>query len=389
MASHYPVEPIPNIFDHYTPAAIQLSTPDKMNEKRRVNDTHDHDADETVAEPLVLPSHQHKVAVESMEILQYLMNSLSGKDKTAKVIRYILQLLRMFTTKFVARNRRKFGSLETLSKGYNFQVLKQILIQPRLLSFLVFRSIDRKLEYVISQLGTYRYILRFGSSPFLLYDLIKKMKSVLSLSRKKGISPQRSLCTVFGNESSVRELVNFYYTICDELVVLHKLKLWKNDALYNTIERHEALTWQFDIVFSFKDLWVKMEELQRKEFEYSIELQVKERAATLYGDSFRDMHRSPIRKQLMHDLHNEKEEYGTSSVNLRKKLEAIRLDKKLLYLDLVKLSFDACANSIDVFHFDTPAIVYPVLSLGSGIAGLIKLWKQAEQDIKKQKAAED
>ena len=387
LTSHYPVEPIPNIFDQYTPATIQLTTPDRMNDKRKIDPIPDHVASDVVTGARYPPV--QRLAVENMQILQYLLNSLSGKDKVAKVVRYILQLLRMFTSKFVRQNQRKFGSVDVWTKGYNFQALKKILLQPCLVSFLAFRNIDRKLEYVISQLGTYRYILRFGSSPFLLYDLIKKVRKVFASRNNKGVSLQSSAYTVFGNESSLREMVNLYYTICDELVVLHKLKLWKNDKLYDTIERHQALTWQFDIVFGFKDLWIKMEELQRKQFEYNIELQVKERAASLYGDSLRSANMSPIRKQLQQEFGNGTDGQNDGNWIIREKLQKISFEKRLLYLDLIKLTFDACANSVDVFHIKTPPIVYPVLSLGSGFAGIVKLWRQAEDDIRKQKLAKE
>lgn len=332
-----------------------------------------------------IPKREKKLIIDNMEILQYLVNSLSGKDKIAKVLKYILQIIKIFITKFI--KNRKFinnGQIK-LTPLYNLQNLKNVILQPNLLICLLFSKTNQKLSYVIDQLGTYRYILRFGNSPFLIYNMMKNCSKLWNY-KDSNSSLQQTFINEFCNETTFRDLINLYYTICDELVLLHKFKIWSNPSLYGTIIKHECWTWQTDILFSVKDLLIKLSDLQNKEIEYTIQLQVKQRATQLYANKDKSLV-SPIRKQLLHDLRNFND-IDNENIIINRKLKQIKQEIRFVYLDLIKLSFDGCANSLDIFNISTPPLVYPLLSLGSGLTSLIKMWKQARIDIIKTKANE-
>jgi len=216
--------------------------------------------------------------------------------------------------------------------------------------------------------------------------MMKRIKKIWSYDNKL-ITFQENFINLFGNETSFRDTTTLYYTICDELILLHKFKLWSNPKLYDTISRHECWTWQSDILFTLKDLFIKLSDLHDKELEYTIQLQVKQRASQLYSNNFTNNNNhniSPLRQKLLHDLKN-LNDVDNENIIIKRKLQQVKLQKRLVHLDIMKLSFDGCANSLDLFNIKTHPIVYPVLSIGSGIMSLIKLWKQAKQDIIQEK----
>lgn len=348
------------------------------------NDNNENNEDDVVT--VKIPKREKKLIIDNMEILQYLINSLSGKDKIAKVLKYILQIIKLFITKFIKTKKFKNNEQIKLFPLYNLQNLKNLLSQPNLLICLFLSKTNQKLSYVIDQLGTYRYILRFGNSPFLIYNMLKNCSKLWNYNKDSNLSLQQTFINDFCNETTFRDLINLYYTICDELVLLHKFKIWSNPKLYDTIIKHECWTWQTDILFSVKDLLIKLSNLQNKELEYTIQLQVKQRASQLYTNKNNSMV-SPIRKQLLHDLKNFNDT-DNENIIINRKLKQIKQEIRFVYLDLIKLSFDGCANSLDIFNINTPPLVYPVLSLGSGITSLIKMWKQARIDIIKTKTTE-
>lgn len=333
---------------------------------------------------ITIDNNERKIVVENLEIIRYILNSLSGKDKSAKILKYILEIVKLFIGNFIRRNQRANIDVKGSIIRYNFQNLKKYLLQPKFFLLILFTRINQNLNYITTQLGTYRYILRFGNSPFLVYNFIQKLKQIWSFDKTTKTFPQNCL-ELYGNEASLREILDLYYTVCDEMVVLYKFKVWSNPQLYNTITRHETLAWQYDILFSLKDVWFKLNDLKRKEMEYTIQLQVKEKAIAYYTKNMgHHTNMSPIRKQLLHDVKNSYE-YGNEDDILKNKLENIKRDKNMAYLDLIKLSLDGCCNSIDVFYLKAPKVVYPLLSLGSGITSFVKLWFEAKDNLTKQK----
>ncbi|KAG0671207.1 hypothetical protein C6P45_000970 [Maudiozyma exigua] len=380
MHNHYATDiEIGNIFNQK-----QMTEEGGMVETILENPDDNHNDQEKTMK-IKIPKHEKKLIIDNMEILHYLINSLSGKDKIAKILKYILQIVKMFITKFLKQRKFINSGQIRLTSLYNLQNLKNLLLQPNLFISLVFLKINQKLSYVIEQLGTYRYILRFGNSPFLIYNMMKNCSKLWNY-KDKNLSLQQTFFNHFCNETTFRELINLYYTICDELVLLHKFKIWSNPSFYDTIMKHECWTWQTDILLNVKDSLIKLSDLQNKELEYTIQLQVKRRATQLYVNKDQSLV-SPIRKQLLHDLRNFNET-DNENIIINRKLKEIKQEIRFVYFDLIKLSFDGCANSLDIFNIKAPPLVYPLLSLGSGITSLIKMWKQARIDIIKTKAKE-
>lgn len=316
--------------------------------------------------------------VRSIEILQYLTGSLAGKDKIAKIIKYVLDILRLLVTNSRLSITKWDPSvlvyykkvLGTLSMS---MILKHPITITKVLLVAVFQNFESKTNFVSQQLSTYRYILRFGDTPFRIFKLLGKIrKTDLSAA---GI--QESWC----NESSLVDLIDFYYGICDEMVLLNKLKVWSNAKLYNWFSRHESISWQYSIVLGLKNNWMQLQTLQKRQMELEIQMQVRDRAmkfsSNLKGSSGLT---SPIRRQLLNDLNNG----SGNDLEIAQKLHGLKHEKTVTYLDLTRLSFDLLANSTDVFRLKTPQGTYAVLSLGSGITGFVKLWMNAKKELGKQ-----
>lgn len=316
--------------------------------------------------------------VRSIEILQYLTGSLAGKDKIAKIIKYVLDILRLLVTNSRLSITKWDPSvlvyykkvLGTLSMS---MILKHPITITKVLLVAVFQNFESKTNFVSQQLSTYRYILRFGDTPFRIFKLLGKIrKTDLSAA-----SIQESWC----NESSLVDLIDFYYGICDEMVLLNKLKVWSNAKLYNWFSRHESISWQYSIVLGLKNNWMQLQTLQKRQMELEIQMQVRDRAmkfsSNLKGSSGLT---SPIRRQLLNDLNNG----SGNDLEIAQKLHGLKHEKTVTYLDLTRLSFDLLANSTDVFRLKTPQGTYAVLSLGSGITGFVKLWMNAKKELGKQ-----
>lgn len=90
-----------------------------------------------------------------------------------------------------------------------------------------------------------------------------------------------------------------------------------------------------------------------------------------------DGSQSPIRKQLLNDLNVN----NNAEVLIHKQLKAIKDEKTLVYLDIARLSFDCMANTSDILNLKTPKGTYAVLSLGSGLTGLVKLWITTKRSL--------
>lgn len=319
-------------------------------------------------------------AVRSIDILEYLTNSLAGKDKLTKILKYTLDLLRLLVSNSRASITKWDPSVlmhyRKVLKRLNFNmVLKHPVTVSKILLVAIFENFESKANFVGQQLSTYRYILRFGGTPFRLLKMLQKMRETEWDSVK--------LQKIWFNEASLRDFLDLYYGVCDEMVLLHKLKVWSHDGLYSWFSRHEVLSWQYDIVLSWKDNWIKLHTIQRKIVELNIQLQVRAKALKLSTNLQRNPgYTSPIRKQLLNDLNSGTDWNGNDS-EIKEKINQLKREKFITYLDLIRLTFDCLANSTDVFNLKTPPGTYAALSLCSGVTGLAKLWINAREQLSK------
>ncbi|CAI4862496.1 CRB_1a_G0054990.mRNA.1.CDS.1 [Saccharomyces cerevisiae] len=133
---------------------------------------------------------------------------------------------------------------------------------------------------------------------------------------------------------------------------------------------------------SLKDHWLNLQSLQKRQLELEVQLKVQNNALLLSPILMHQAHKddgsqSPIRKQLLNDLNVNND----AEVLIHKQLKTIKDEKTLVYLDIARLSFDCMANTSDILNLKTPKGTYAVLSLGSGLTGLVKLWITTKRSL--------
>lgn len=327
---------------------------------------------------------EQKVLVRNIDILKRIFDTLGGKDRIAKIIKYVLDLLKLC----VARSRKSITSWDPEVLQYYSKVLKQLnfrmaLRHPvtiaKILTVAMLRNFESKATLVSTNLSLFRQILRFGGTPFRVAALWKKLLlTTQQLSSQKGddISALATMNKIWLNEASLGDFIDLYYGIMDELMLMHKFKLWSHTGVHKWVAKHEALSWYYDILLGLKKNWCTLQNLKHAQLELEIQAQVKRRALEI-SSRLHGRGTSPIKRQLLQDLHVE----NSTDSELAERLASLQREKTVVYCDLVRLSFDFLADTTDVFNMKTPPGTYAILSLASGLTGFVKLWINAKQDL--------
>ncbi|CCD25069.1 Pex25p NDAI_0E02520 [Naumovozyma dairenensis CBS 421] len=341
------------------------------------------------------PESKIKKVVRNVDILKYLINSLAGKDKFVKIIKCILDLLKSWiltdlsSTETNIKMKKLLLSLSTTSSGTSIIPLKSILVHPvkfvRLFTLSFLQNLNHNVSFITSQLSIFRYMIRFGSSPFKLLTFVKKLRSTTKATNLNDIEK------LWLNEKSLQDSIDLYYTIFDELDLLYKLKIWNpQERTYSWVTKHETIAWQYDILLSWKQNWFKLKDIQRKILELQIQLKI--RNDTMLASNYFNNNNnsndntdntSPLRKQLISEIQQNGNNNDLSSLEIELDNQLVNLnhEKRIVYLDLTRLSFDCLANTTDLLNIKTPKGTYAALSLCSGITGFIKLWINTKTDL--------
>ena len=319
--------------------------------------------------------------VRALDIIKVIIESLAGKDKSAKVLKYTLDVINLF----VQRTRENIVRWDPQVLTYYKKVLKDLkwwmmLRHPITIAKIwvvaMSRNFEIKASYLSQQLSTYRYILRFGSSPFQVLNIWKK----LAQTYKEGLTAS-CIHKLWFNEDSIREVINLHNTVCDELVLLYKLKVWDHKDFYNWLEKQEAISWEADILFSLKNKLIELQERKQKRYEMLIDLRARRQALELSKSLHRSRENmSPIHNQLLHEFDNS-DDWRRTELEISSQLEEYRHGISMIYLDIIRLSCDLIANTTDVLNMRVPRGTYAVFSLGSGLSGLMKLWHTTRMDL--------
>lgn len=202
------------------------------------------------------------------------------------------------------------------------------------------RNFESKASLISTNLSLFRQILRFGGTPFRVVAYWNKIATTmrqLSACRKHtGPSNERALAIInklWLNEASLADFIDLYYGIMDELMLLHKFKVWNHSGMYNWVAKHEALSWYYDIMLGWKKNWCSLQDLNRAQLELEIQEQVKRRALAL-SSKLQAKNTSPIKQQLLQDLHAGQANNDQASSRLRE----IERERRVIILDLIRLS---------------------------------------------------
>lgn len=305
--------------------------------------------------------------LDQWKIWENIINSIDGKDKLSKIIKYSIDL-----TIFILQNlkdskisfysiTKKISSYQILSKILIVVINKGNLLKLNIISKHFLKIIINKLRAVSYQIGTYRYILRFGNSPFIIYKMIKLLKvrqdQDANLLKKSNddIGKKFKFDMIPKNTDIFKNVLELYFSVCDELMLLYRFGIWSNTKLFKMISKHEVYAWQFDIFLNLNKHFNKWQSLNNEILEKQIEWKIKQR-------------------NNLDLLHNAKQTLNQKIIDLQK-------SKQLTKLDLIRLSFDLMANSTDFFNVNVSQGTYSILSLSSAIAAMIKIWLKTKQEI--------
>ncbi|QEU62061.1 Pex25/Pex27 [Kluyveromyces lactis] len=325
--------------------------------------------------------------MNKVDILKAVFATLTGKDRIAKIFKYVIDILRIFIQRSMYYNNKDIDMdayLKVFSKGN----LLTILRNPRL-SGKLFLSSSSKLflekgALVSSQLGFYRQIMRCGGTPFRLHHWYQKLIRTFHASQKSSNLHSKGLVWYknWWNEESLSEFIDLYYGIMDELMLLYKLKLWSNKSMYGWVSKHEALSWYYDIILGLKKNWEKLQSIKQQEFELKIQYQVRQRALELSSKlnatpSVDSTKNTALIKQTIFESF--KQDNLDLELEVVQKLKNYQYEKRIVKFDLTRLFFDFLADTTDVFSIKTPPGTYAILSLCSGVLGFSKLCIQAKE----------
>lgn len=314
----------------------------------------DHHASHKIEEEIALPNVQRQLT--KLETLLKIFRTTTGKDKIAKLIKYILDLFSLVLTN--ANVRKLFQTKKAVKDLLRLPQLSfdpsKAIFESQATSIGKFKTVffgnenfSTYLQKVAKQMAFFRHSLRFGWTYFNIVELFKQISAKKSLKK-----------AVFQfNETDFLLLLELYYNVVDDLLYMHKLNIWDNSYLKDQLDKHDARSWYYQIIYSLKTAYFDYRDLTdiilKKEIKRDMLLENKDNLITQHDDV-----------ALLHELDE-----------LYQKLELVKLD-------LFRLSCDFLADSIDVFNLTVPRGSYALFSFASGIIGFRKLWLSSKYEKK-------
>ncbi|KAH3686806.1 hypothetical protein WICPIJ_002203 [Wickerhamomyces pijperi] len=307
--------------------------------------------------------------VKLIDIILSMIKRVAGKDKIAKIIQYSLNIFKFFLIKsrgYMATTTTATAAAKTLLTNNPLRYLTALIVQHSLL-------LESKISFVASQISSFRYAMRFGTAPLLVYKFLCKLQNMLHPHNKEALSIDK-----FFNLQFLSEVNDVYYQIFDELELLFKLKIFTNPEISSFVSDQAAIGWMIDILLTFKNKLQALQENRYKQQDLSISIQVRTKASEL---SSKFLNNTNFRNEIL------KEFNAKNNNKLTQQLTELREEEVELYFDLLKNSCDFTCDFIDLFGSQIRKVVNlsPLVYLGSGwCAGFIgarKVWKACEKEL--------
>ena len=148
--------------------------------------------------------------VRNVDIIKYLIGTIAGKDKIAKLLKSVLDIIK-----------------------------KVCLILPQYSQYFD----TKRISTVSTQLSLFRCIMRFGSAPYSIVNLFKRIVSTGNAFKNPHFIFDRLL---------LEDSIDAYSTVFDELSLLGKLNIIKNRTFRETISRNDTWATEVDAIYSLK-----------------------------------------------------------------------------------------------------------------------------------------
>ncbi|VEU22360.1 DEKNAAC103349 [Brettanomyces naardenensis] len=304
--------------------------------------------------------------VSNIDLLKQCLATITGKDKSAKIVVYLLRLLlcesRRISSLESLRNVRVDSIDFTTTKA---SLLTQLISNPRILLILLLQQFVLRSQGSVQSIGLYRQILRCFGVPFHIVKVGRLMEKSLDIIRDDksgGALRLRRVTDLWFNWEVATSLSSFYYAWFDESLLLYKLGILQKNELtkYHALcSRHELIAWLATIIVGLRNDYVKYQELVAEENSCRINYQVKERARKMVRGGRAD------RSQYVEAYQAE--------------IEEIVKKKKIIQLNLAALTCDLAYDSVLVFNKKMYEPLHISFGLASGVLGFWKVWKQQQQ----------
>lgn len=331
----------------------------------------------SLADELELNNDELKKAalIAKFDVFKNVLGKLGGKDRIAKILQYVLNLLKYYLT-----NTRRFlidTKFENLSLDPRLHY-KNPLKYFKLLIFLNSTMLERKIFDITKNISIFRQMLRFGGTPYRIRQFLIKFNKFI----KSGPTNLINIYKFWINEDSLGDFIDLYYGICDEIILLYKLNVFTNPNFKTFIGKHEAYSWYMDILLGLKKNYNKLQENRNKQLQLNIQNQVKQKASLLSKRLMDSIgNNSPMKSQILREF-NTKSPILSNQYDLE--IEALKHEERIIMTDLVRLSFDFVCDSIDIFKLELNPSVYLICGAISGSFGLSKVWMMSKRELEGQ-----
>lgn len=354
------------------------STPTTSSPVKRKNDAVSHLtlADELQSQnvPTNIQSTTTTKAVAKFDIYKDVLGKLGGKDRIAKVLQYVLNLLKYYlenTRRYLIDE--KFTNLSLDPRLHYKQPLQYI----KLVIFLNSTMLEKKFSEITKNISIFRQTLRFGGTPYRLRNFISKINTFLFNKHSLSL---KNFQNTFLTKDALHEFVSLYYGICDELVLLYKLQVFSNINLKQFLSQQEAYAWYCDILLGLDANYTKLQENRNKQLQLNIQHQVKHRASQISKKLIESMSgTSPIKSQILREFNSKSPAVMSNGMALE--LEKLKHEERIIMTDLIRLTFDFCCDSIEVFKLKLDPVVYLICGAISGSFGLTKVWLMSKREL--------
>ncbi|KAH3678566.1 hypothetical protein WICMUC_001375 [Wickerhamomyces mucosus] len=305
--------------------------------------------------------------IKQLDILKNLISQIGGKDKIAKLVQYTLNIIKFF----LIRSKSSLIDFNNFTKINPLKFITSIIISNSI-------QLEKKISFITSQISSFRYALRFGTSPFKIISTVENLKFFYN-----NIYQFDKIKSRFLTESFLTELIDVYYTIFDELELLFKLKILTNLKLSSIVSKNAAIGWYLDILLTLKQKFQQLKINQLKQQDLKISIQVRLKANELSRKFIHNNNNNNTNQRFRNELLKEFNLKSINSNNLDIQLKDLKIEEYDLYLDIVKNSFDFICDSLDLFENDFKRFgiqFSPLIYLISVIVSFSLILKRGEID---------
>lgn len=256
-----------------------------------------------------------------IRLAQFIFNTLEGKEVCLKIFQHTLELLSLLLCKAKIR-------------------------------------IPSKVHLVILQLSIFRYLLRFGNLTVNLFQIAKKFRQYREM--RKSHLQEKPIC-FYSKGFQFSNIVEAFYNLTDELILLHKLKSvfsGKNISSINAgkftrfIKQQHNILWEILNIIAMNKNIFQWRQLMKEEIYLNL-FNINDNAAKEHKSEYKVL--------------------ANNKINLK-------LQKNISTFDFYKIILNLLSNLINIKNkrkeFNS-CLTYEIITMGSCFAELVRLWNQA------------